>query len=421
MQEVQDLLLGGESMRQDSLELAKGTMLQNQYRLQEPLGAGGFGITYKAIDTLNNIVCAIKEYAPMEIAIRTNDGITLSPKSEDVRGVYEHGRRRFLEEASILKDIQNIRAVVRILDYFNENGTSYFVMEYLQGITLKGLMRSMGGQISYNEIMPLLFELGDALEKLHTGKKVFHRDISPENIIITTDGHGKLIDFGNAKFLVNRGDQKLSVVLKPGFAPFEQYSSKGNQGSYTDVYSLAATFYYVISGKMLPQAPERIAGTPYVKLKDMNLGVPVYISDAFDRALELRYENRTQTMRDFMNELREQPDVKSQISRYPILDIQTVAGDVVRYKIPSNVPITLGRSSHQAQIQLEGDPFISNNHCEIFYDSMESAFYIQDHSTNGTYIDGNRLEKERIYLLDDKQIISVGNQKIYMKVGRIYE
>lgn len=408
-------------MRQDSLELAAGTILQNQYRLQEPLGAGGFGITYKATDTLNHIPCAIKEYAPMEIAVRQGDGITMSPKSEEVRGVYEHGRKRFLEEAGILKDLQNIRATVRILDYFNANGTSYFVMEYLQGITLKGLMRSLGGRVPYEELMPLLFEVADALEKLHTTKQIFHRDISPENIMITVDGHGKLIDFGNAKFMVNRGDQKLSVVLKPGFAPFEQYSSKGKQGSYTDVYSLAATFYYAMSGRMLPQAPERIAGTPYVKLKDMNLGIPVYISDAFDRALALRYNERTQTMREFMRELQTSSVTKAEAEEYPYLDVQEVSGNVIRYKLPPNMPIILGRSRHQAEILLEGDPFISNRHCELFYDSMEMTFYIQDHSTNGTYINGSRLEKEKIYVLDEKQIITVGNQKIYMEVGRIYE
>lgn len=408
-------------MRQDSLELAAGTILQNQYRLQEPLGAGGFGITYKAMDTLNQIPCAIKEYAPMEIAVRQRDGITMSPKSEEVRGVYEHGRKRFLEEAGILKDLQNIRATVRILDYFNANGTSYFVMEYLQGITLKGLMRSLGGRVPYEELMPLLLEVTDALERLHTDKQIFHRDISPENIMITVDGHGKLIDFGNAKFMVNRGDQKLSVVLKPGFAPFEQYSSKGNQGSYTDVYSLAATFYYAMSGRMLPQAPERIAGTPYVKLKDMNLGIPVYISDAFDRALALRYTERTQTMREFMRELQTSPADGTVTEQYPYLDVQEIAGNVIRYKLPPNMPVILGRSKHQAEILLEGDPFISNKHCELFYDSMEMTFYIQDHSTNGTYINGSRLEKEKIYVLNDKQIITVGNQKIYMKVGRIYE
>ena len=408
-------------MRQDSLELAKGTFLQNQYRLQEPLGAGGFGITYKAMDTLNNIPCAIKEYAPMEIAMRAPNGVMLQPKSEDTRGIYEHGRKRFLEEASILKSLQNIQAVVKILDYFNANGTSYFVMEYLDGITLKGLMRSMGGRIPYDQLMPLLFELCDALEKVHVGKKIFHRDISPENIIIMTNGHGKLIDFGNAKYMINRSDQKLSVVLKPGFAPFEQYSSKGNQGSYTDVYSLAATFYYAISGKMLPQAPERIAGTPYVKLKDMNIGVPVYISDAFDRALELCYSDRTQTMQEFMKDLQWEPAVETRSAWYPYLDVQEITGQISRYKLPPNTPIMLGRSKHQSQILLEGDPFVSNKHCEIFYDSMELQFYIQDHSTNGTYINGTRLEKDKIYIVDDRQVITVGNQKIYIKVGRIYE
>lgn len=419
-------------MRSDSFKLPEGNVLGKRYRIVSVIGAGGFGITYKAIDLLNNMTCALKEYAPMEIAVRGNDGISMMPASRDKQELYEHGKRRFLEEAEILKRLQGLRTVVSITDYFNENGTSYFVMEYLDGLTLKALARNMGGQIPWEKAVPILYVCAATLENIHKNSNLFHRDISPENIIITRSGPVKLIDFGNAKFIMSNGNQKLSVVLKPGFAPYEQYSSKGKQGSYTDVYSLAGTFYYILSGKMLPQAPERLAGAGYIKLQDMNLGLPVYVSDAFDKALELQYQNRTQTMAEFLNDLKlHTKDIplgnadasvsKKEIARRPYLDVLERNKQVTRYMLPVNSPVIIGRSQIQANIVLSGDTCISKNQCEIFYDTIEEQFYIQDHSTNGTYVDGVQLEKEKIYILKENQMCAVGSQGINIKVGIIYE
>ena len=417
-------------MREDSLELALNTKLEGRYKIPRVLGAGGFGITYEAWDELNKIMCAIKEFAPMGIAIRSAVG-QMMPISDEKKQIYEHGRERFLEEAEILKQLQNIPAVVTITDYFNANGTSYFVMEYLDGVTLKALVRQMGGRISYDQALPVLYELGMALKEVHMKGNIFHRDISPENIIITMQGQVKLIDFGNAKFIMNHDEQSLSVVLKPGFAPFEQYSSKGKQGSYTDVYSLAGTFYYVLSGQMLPHAPERVAGTPYVRLRDMGLGIPDYISDAFDRALEVRASNRTQTMEAFLQDLRllkredtvvpSQPKQAAASAIKPYLDVVYMGKQTQRYLLPPNVPVVVGRSQQQAQIVLVGDSCVSKKQFEIFYDSIEQVFYIQDHSTNGTFIGGERLEKEKIYLLSEQQVVWVGNQIISLKAGKLYE
>lgn len=419
-------------MRSDSFKLPEGTVLGKRYRIVSVIGAGGFGITYKAIDLLNNIFCALKEFAPMEIAIRGNDGINMMPASKDKQDLYEHGKIRFLEEAEILKSLQNIKTVVSIMDYFNENGTSYFVMEYLDGVTLKALVRNMGGSIPWNQAAPILHKCASTMEHLHKDINIFHRDISPENIIITHNGEIKIIDFGNAKFIMSNGRQKLSVVLKPGFAPYEQYSSNGKQGSYTDVYSLAGTFYYVLSGQMIPQAPERIAGSTYIKLRNMNLGIPDYVSDAFDKALELQYQNRTQTMLEFLKDLRlyavdkvlekiAAVDSGEKNAGQPYLDVIVQGRNVTRYRLPVNSPIVIGRSQTMANIVLSGDTCISKNQCEIFYDTIEKRFYIQDHSTNGTYVNGIRLKKEKIYILEENQECAVGNQKISLKVGILYE
>lgn len=411
-------------MRSDSLKLPEGMVLRKRYRIVSVIGAGGFGITYKAVDMLNRIPCALKEFAPMDIAVRTSDGICMMPISKEKQGLYEHGKQRFLEEAEILKQLQNMRTVVSITDYFNENGTSYFVMEYLDGVTLKTLTRNMGGRLPWDQAAPILYVLAVTLQKLHMDNNIFHRDISPENIIVMKNRVIKLIDFGNAKFIMSNGQQKLSVVLKPGFAPYEQYSTKGKQGSYTDVYSLAGTFYYVLSGKMIPQAPERIAGATYTKLQDMGLGIPDYISDAFDRALEVRHQARTQTMVEFLKDLKlltKEELGNASGKMYPYLDVIAQGNQIKRYLLPANSPVIIGRSPTQAQIVLTGDTCISNNQCEIFYDTIEQRFYIQDHSTNGTYMNGMRLEKEEIYILNEDQVCVVGNKKVSLKVGIIYE
>lgn len=422
-------------MRNASIQLAVGTILQKRYRIVRVIGAGGFGITYEAMDELNKIRCAIKEFAPMEIAVRTTDGRTMCPASSEKSALYEHGKQRFLEEAEILKRLQNVDTVVSITDYFLENGTCYFVMEYLDGVTLKNLLKGIGGRLPLNQALPVIYKLGMALQKVHKYCNIFHRDISPDNIIITSQGAVKLIDFGNAKSIISDGQQQLSVILKPGFAPYEQYSSSGKQGSYTDVYSLACTFYYALSGMMMPPAPERIIGATYVSLKKMGIDIPEYISDAFDRALEIQYKNRTQTMLAFLEDLRllkkseamdrnnSIPNVvsKSSASKQPYLDIVEQNKKVTRYMLPQNIPVIIGRSQMQAQIVLTGDTCISKNQCEIFYDSIEQVFYIQDHSTNGTYVNGQRLVKEKIYILEENQLCSVGNQIISLKVGTLYE
>lgn len=418
-------------MRNDSIELPAGTILQKRYKILKVLGAGGFGITYEAEDLINQISCAIKEFAPMDIAVRAENQLNLKPVSIDKQEIYEHGKKRFVEEAEILKRLQNIPAVVSITDYFDANGTSYFVMEYLDGVTLKVLVRKMGGKIPLQQALPVLYETALALQKVHESSNIFHRDISPENIIITRQGNAKLIDFGNAKYIMQNGKQVFSVVLKPGFAPYEQYSTKGKQGSYTDVYSLAGTFYYVLSGHMIPYAPERVAGTGYVRLKDMAIGIPDYISDAFDRAMAIKYRERTQTMRDFLEDLqllKKEADI-SQIStisaskentvRQPYLDVIHQTGKTQRYILPANEAVMVGRSPFQASIVLDGDAYISKRQFEVFFDSIDNAFYIQDHSSNGTFMNGTRLEKEKIYVWRENQLCTVGNQVLYLRIGII--
>ena len=280
--------------------LPAGVVLNRRYYVGRLLGEGGFGITYKAFDLEKESLCAVKEYAPNGMALRGADGRKLVLSRSDVQEPYRAGLRRFLEEAQILSRLERIPAVVDITDSFQENDTAYFVMEFLDGADLRQIVKASRMRLPVEEITNIILQVAMAMDIIHTKTKIIHRDITPDNIYITRDKKVKLIDFGSAKQTVTGAEGGLSVVLKPKFAPPEQFSSKMIQGAYTDVYALAGTYYYALTGRMIPAAPDRLSGTNYVPLKQMNLGIPDGVSDAVDRALALNVNQRTQTMQEFI-------------------------------------------------------------------------------------------------------------------------
>lgn len=283
--------------------LPPGTLLRQRFYIGKLLGEGGFGLTYKAFDTRAGKICAVKEYAPNGLCIRTADGRTLELTSRDQEMPYRAGLRRFLDESRILSRLEQIPSVVDITDTFQENNTAYFVMEFLDGADLRQIVKAARQQLPVEQITNIILQVAVSMDVIHTRTQIIHRDISPENIYITRDGKVKLIDFGSAKRTENGMGTGLSVVLKPKFAPPEQFSSEMAQGSFTDVYSLANTFYYALTGASVPSAPDRLAGKEYVPLKHLNLGVPEGVSDAVDHALILNVRHRTQTMQAFIQEI----------------------------------------------------------------------------------------------------------------------
>lgn len=413
-------------MEVNGLYLAEGTLLDDRYEIIKVLGAGGFGVTYQAYDNLNHFECAVKEYLPRDVSIRENT-LRVTPAAEKWKNEFEHGRKRFIEEADTLRRLRGYKGIVNITDYFDENNTSYFVMEYIDGVNLNRLRKSLGGKIPWEIALDIMFQICDGLDALHVKEGILHRDISPENIMITTDETVKLIDFGNAK---NMSMQKgFSIVLKQGFAPLEQYSSSGKQGAYTDVYSLAATLYYVLTGQMIPNAPERQTGVSYTALKDMQIGVPEIISDAVDRALAINYRERTQTVGEFKQMLQLSPinkfeessesDISSPKRNTVIPYFEIVKGEYTGTKctIPVNTMIQLGRSEKMADICVGTDTRISRVHCKLFYDTTNSLFYLEDCSVNGTYVEGKAIATKEIYPLKEGERFVIGNYICEIEVG----
>lgn len=406
-----------EAQLQNRFTLPVATMLKNRYQITEVIGIGGFGITYKVRDTYTNKIFAMKEYAPSSLSVRDVDGIRLKPIAEEKVSALEHGRERFLEEADMLRQLDSIAGIVPVMDCFNENHTSYFVMQYLEGVTLKEHLKAHDGRLGIGETLSIIGGVAYALNRVHEQKGVCHRDLSPDNIFITKNNEVRVIDFGNAKNMLNDEGATCSVVLKPGFAPPEQYSSKGQQGGYTDVYALAGTMYYCLTGMMIPTAPERLNGESYIPLREIFPELTQSFSKAVDHALQLNYRERTQNMGQFMAELGLDTTLyedKVLISPY----LEMVQGEIIgrRWNILKDTCITVGRSK-TSDIVFPNNLYISKKHCEVYYDSEEELFYIEDYSTNGTYVEGVRITKGSLHRMTPGQRFAIGDKNTVMKVG----
>ncbi len=236
----------------DQSLLTPGSVLSNRYVIGQTIGKGGFGTTYLAYDALVCRKIAIKEYFPYGIAQRTSENSEVSVLSEDSKQAFELGAEKFYNEAKLVSRFNGNPNIVGVYNCFYENNTVYMAMEYLGGRTLKEYIRE-NGVLSVSQALYVAKNVAEALVVAHSAA-ILHRDISPDNIIVCDDGNIKLIDFGAARQVVAEHSQRFSVILKPGFAPPEQYSKKGNQGPWTDVYSVGTTLYYMITGD-IPDDP----------------------------------------------------------------------------------------------------------------------------------------------------------------------
>ena len=312
----------------------------------------------------------IQFHAPLNIAVRQVNSTELVVADESKRKIYQHGRKRFYEEAEALYKCRDIPEIVSLIGYFQENNTAYFAMEYIEGLTLRNYAKLYPNRrVAEKKAVEIVSKTCIALEQVHSKTHIFHRDISPENIMIMRDERIKLIDFGSAKNL-DGAKSKFSIVLKPGFAPPEQYISTGQQGRYTDVYALAGTLYFLLSGQTLPPAPERASGVTYVKLKDMGYGITPALSDAIDRGLILKIEDRIQTAAEFGNLISDAcglpaisgigPSMTGTAAK-PYVEVVSGIMNHAKWYLPPDKNVLLGRSEED-DIVTQGSQMISNRH-----------------------------------------------------------
>ena len=249
--------------------LKPGSLLNGRYLVGAVLGEGGFGITYIGRDTNLDMKVAIKEYFPSGVVNRNNtSSMEISALVGDTQANFEKGKQGFLSEARTLAKFSNEQSIVSVRDFFEENNTAYIVMEYLEGIDLMDFI-AQNGKMPFGLAISMLSPIMSSLSKIHN-QGLIHRDISPAKIMILKNRTVKLLDFGNARNVSGADEKSLSVLLKPGFAPEEQYRSKGNQGSWTDVYALSATLYKMVTGVTPDDAMNRLFSDEVVPPSELN-------------------------------------------------------------------------------------------------------------------------------------------------------
>jgi len=303
---------------QNSLQLAPRTLLHDQYLLGRALGHGGFGVTYLAWDTDLQTRLAVKEYLPNGVAGRGADEKTVVPYSDAVKQEYEYGLERFLEEARTLKKFNNYPGIVSVDTVFRENGTAYLVMEFLDGSTLEEFLHQHGGKIPFDSALPLILPVMDAMGAVHA-EGILHRDISPDNIYLTRAGKVKLIDFGAARNALVRKSKNLSIILKDGYAPEEQYRASGAQGPWTDVYATAATLYHAITGRKPQSSLDRQVEDKVARPSASGVAIDPLAEAALMKALKVKGAERFQSMQDFKAALTGAVDVREAPEAAPLL------------------------------------------------------------------------------------------------------
>ena len=281
-----------------SYALKNGILLNGRYITGKVIGTGGFGITYLAYDIQHETAVAVKEYYPNGVAVRVDDNVTLEPLGVLNTEYYQNGLEKFVREGSYMAQFSNSSEVVSIHDIFEENGTAYYVMDFLNGITLKEYTDKYGN-ISENQALFIAERIAAAFKVIHGGG-IIHRDVSPDNIMLCRNGNVRLIDFGAARPYVD-ADSGLSVMMKHGFTPLEQYQKNGRQGAWTDIYSLGASLYYALTGN----TPE----DPMTRLDDDSIfdedttKLSVGIAEILSSCCEIRGKDRYQTAEELLSAL----------------------------------------------------------------------------------------------------------------------
>ncbi|MCR5690971.1 MAG: serine/threonine protein kinase [Eubacterium sp.] len=265
--------------------LSPGTLLHDRYRVEKVIGRGGFGITYLATDTSLDIPVAVKEYV---------SDLLVQKKRAD-------------REAKIAASFYDLEGIVSIRNFFQVGEVAYIVMDYVQGDSVRKRIKDQGS-MSGKEVLKKIHPLMESLAKIHR-KGIIHRDISSDNIMITPDGKLKLIDFGAARVFASYESNEHTLIFKRGFAPVEQYRSEGKLGPWTDVYSLCATIYFMITGIVPEDAMERWLGDKLVDIKEVyGTGLTDKQCQAIMKGLAVRPEDRYQKMEDLLADLDEKEE-----------------------------------------------------------------------------------------------------------------
>ena len=277
--------------------LSPGACLADgEYRIEQPLGQGGFGITYQGIDTRLNRAVAVKEFFPQGC---WREGSTVVSAGKWNSDTYSNAKQKFLLEGQTLGQF-NHPSIVQVFYYFEENNTAYMVMEYLRGKTLNQILKHRQGKIPQAQALKYIATVAKALSMLHSAQ-FLHRDIKPDNIMLAEDGRVVLIDFGAARDFTYNSTSRYTTMLTPGYAPLEQYGRALKDGAFTDIYALGATLYHLLTGKAPVSAIERAAGVELKTAQEINPHISPHISQAIAKAMVMDVNARLQSVEEFLD------------------------------------------------------------------------------------------------------------------------
>lgn len=310
---------------EEAIHIEPGALLYDRYIVGKVLGYGGFGVTYLGWDGKLEQKVAIKEYLPGEFSTRMPGQSQVTIFNGEKSEQFHDGLKKFVQEAKHLAKFQNEQGIVKIFDSFEENDTAYIIMEYLDGETLTEYLRREK-TIPEDVAVAMLVPVMESLQVVHEAG-LLHRDIAPDNIFLTKSGEVKLIDFGASRYATTSHSRSLTVIIKPGYSPEEQYRSRGDQGPHTDVYAIAATLYKMITGKTPPDAMERRAKYENQN-KDIleephkiNKKISLNRENAILNAMNVRIEDRTPDVAAFIKDLNADPPVKRVYGKIKKIDL----------------------------------------------------------------------------------------------------
>lgn len=290
--------------------LTPGTLLGNRFIVGTVIGAGGFGITYKCFDTTLGVTVAAKEFYPAGLVNRAPGERRVGLLSGDKEGQYRERLERFLMEAQSVAQFGKAKDIVNVFDFFEENGTAYIIMEYIDGVLLKDYLDKQG-VIQPEAAMRIILPIIEAVKKIHS-KGIIHRDISPDNIFIANENEIKVFDFGAAQLNTSREGMAAEPVIKVGYSPLEQYRNKSKQGFYTDVYAVGAILYQMLTGVKPIESTERELKDELKSPRELGVKISANMDRAVMEALGVRPELRFQGIQQFQDAL-----LNKRIAEYP--------------------------------------------------------------------------------------------------------
>ena len=310
-------------LRQEAYYLDPGTVIGGKYIVGRVLSYGGHTVSYLGMDAEKNRKVIVKEYLPSDFSTRSEGEKEVTIYSGDGQEQFEQGLTNFLNEANRIQRLQGVEEIAKVYDCIAENETGYVISEYVEGKTLKEILEG-GKKYSVREAARFIRELLKGLEKVHH-MDIVHCDISPETIMVTDTGDIKLTDFGATRYVTTANSKSLSIILKRGYAPEEQYRSKGKRGPWTDVYAVGAVMYRMLTGIVPQESVERALSDDLKEPSKLGVPIPKDMENALMNALNVYQKDRTPSAEAFLKELsstnvkrRKVKQKKNKTGRFPL-------------------------------------------------------------------------------------------------------